>query len=132
MKLKSTGYLAALLICLGALLSNGCVRIYHYKKILVKVVDAETNQAIEGALVSSLYLRRLGSDGIFISKSPKCMSTRTDANGLARVRIATNSGIYTHVFNVVADGYIRVNPMIGYWHKNERIVTLYRNQEIVQ
>ena len=105
--------------------------IYHYKNILVKVVDAETNQPIEGALVISGYIRLPGSDGIFISRSPKEMSARTDVNGSAKIKIAANSGIYDHVFNVVADGYIRVNPMIGYWHKNERIVTLYRKQEIV-
>ena len=131
MKQKSTKYLTALLICIFGLLSNGCVRIYHYKNILVKVVDAETNQPIEGALVISGYIRLPGSDGIFISRSPKEMSSRTDINGSAKIRVATNSGIYAHVCNVVADRYIRVNPMIGYWHKNERIVTLYRKQEIV-
>ena len=106
MKNKSAKYLVSVVLCLYTLLFSGCVKFYHYEKIPIKVIDPELNQPVEGATVSVNYY--LSGGGFFLPKSPKDLTTYTDANGSAKLKSATNLGVYSWYSNIEAEGYIPV------------------------
>jgi len=129
MKRKSTKYLAALLICLCVLLNNGCFKIYFYEDYPLKVVDAESNQPIEGALVRVDYFMPGG--GFFIPNSPKEMTVRTDVNGKVKLKYANNPGMWVWYYGIEAEGYMRFISYLDRYHtfnqvnKSEYVASLY-------
>lgn len=134
MKNKLPCYFIPVCMCLCPLLLSGCAKFYRYEEIPIKVIDPELNQPVEGATVSAGYAGRpVGGTVLFVPKnSPKGATTKTDASGLAKLKVVTNPGRFLRGSSIWADGYIPTNLDVGIRkidNEDELIIPLYQKPE---
>jgi hypothetical protein len=78
----------------------GCIRFYGHDQYQFKVVDAEQNKPVEGAMVSVYYLFKEP-----LLNAPKPAEVMTDQSGLAELKVAD----FHPCLRVKAEGYRTVN-----------------------
>ncbi len=99
-------YIRSALLIVIALFLSACG---HYPSINVKVVDAETSEPIEGAVLISHWNVVTGVIGMSSEKTYKVVEEVSDDNGHIHVPGASNSKLLAPTVNVYKKGYVAWN-----------------------
>lgn len=98
-------YIHAALLAVVALFLNACG---HYPAINVKVVDAETSEPIEGAVLLSQWAITSGL-GYTSTHDYKVVETMSDEHGILKVEGVTKAGLNPPSVSVYKRGYVAWN-----------------------
>lgn len=98
--------LISVFLFLSIFLFSGCIHFYDYKQYQMRIIDPELNQPVENASISVRYC----FPGRIWRQMPKSVKEKTDASGLAKVKVATNSRPYAPICSIRADGYMHTAP----------------------
>ena len=101
-----SAYIRSALLIVIALFLSACG---HYPSINVKVVDAETSEPIEGAVLLAHWNIVTGVIGMSSEKTFKVVEEVSDDNGHIHIPGASNSKLLAPTVNVYKKGYVAWN-----------------------
>jgi len=109
MKIESSRTFSKLVLLFAVALLGGCG---YYPPINVKVIDAETEQPIEGAVLLAQWTIPSGMAGFSSSSNYKVVESVSNKDGQMRVEGVTKSGVNKPKVTVYKKGYVAWNSRL--------------------